>query len=50
VGFLTSGPDAEREGFKYEICMPGNSNVGHIFGVDLKDNEKWDLIEFMKTL
>ena len=50
VGFLTSGPDAEREGFKYEICMPGNSNVGHTFGVDLKDNEKWDLIEFMKTL
>jgi mono/diheme cytochrome c family protein len=50
VGFLTSGPDAEREGFKYEICMPGNSNVGHTYGVDLKDSDKWDLIEFMKTL
>jgi len=50
VGFITSGPDAEREGFKYDICMPGNSNVGHTFGVDLKDNDKWDLIEFMKTL
>jgi len=50
VGFLTSGPDAEREGFKYEICMPGNSNAGHIFGVDLKENDKWDLIEFLKTL
>jgi mono/diheme cytochrome c family protein len=50
VGFVTSGPDAESVGFKYEICMPGNSNVGHTFGTELKDDEKWDLIEFMKTL
>ena len=50
VGFITSGPDAESAGFKYEICIPGNSNVGHSFGTELKDNEKWDLIEFMKTL
>jgi hypothetical protein len=50
LGFITSGPDAEREGFMYETCMPGNSNAGHTFGVDLKDNDKWDLIEFMKTL
>jgi hypothetical protein len=50
VGFITSGLEAEREGFKYEICLPGNSNVGHTFGADLKDNDKWDLIEFMKTL
>jgi mono/diheme cytochrome c family protein len=50
VGFITSGPDAESAGFKYEICLPGNSNVGHTFGTELKDNEKWDLIEFMKTL
>jgi len=50
VGFLTSGPDAESAGFKYETCMPGNSNVGHTFGTELKDSDKWDLIEFMKTL
>jgi hypothetical protein len=50
VGFVTSGPDAESAGFKYEICMPGNSNVGHTFGAELKDSDKWDLIEFMKTL
>jgi hypothetical protein len=30
--------------------MPGNSNMGHTFGTELKDNEKWDLIEFLKTL
>ena len=50
VGFITSGPDAESEGFKFETCMPGNSNMGHTFGTDLKDDEKWDLIEYMKTL
>ena len=50
VGFVTLGPDAESMGFKYEVCMPGNSNVGHTFGTELKDAEKWDLIEFMKTL
>ena len=50
VGFITSGPDAERSGFQYEVCMPGNSNVGHTYGTNLKDNEKWDLIEYMKTL
>ena len=50
VGFITSGPDAERVGFKFQVCLPGNSNVGHNFGTDLRDNEKWDLIEFMKTL
>ncbi len=50
VGFVTSGPDAESVGFKYQVCMPGNSNVGHTFGTELKDDDKWDLIEFMKTL
>jgi len=50
VGFVNSGPDAESAGFKYEVCLPGNFNVGHTFGTELKDDEKWDLIEFMKTL
>lgn len=50
VGFITSGADAERVGFEFQICLPGNSNIGHTFGTDLKDEEKWDLIEFMKTL
>ncbi|HXJ93263.1 MAG TPA: hypothetical protein VMT20_10335 [Terriglobia bacterium] len=50
VGFVTTGPDAERTGFKYEVCMPGNSNIGHTYGVTLKDDEKWDLVEYLKTL
>jgi hypothetical protein len=50
LGYATSGPDAESVGFKYEVCQPGNSNMGHTFGTELKDSEKWDLVEFMKTL
>jgi RoxA-like, cytochrome c-like len=50
VGFITTGSEAERSGFKYEVCMPGNSNIGHTYGTKLKDDEKWDLIEYMKTL
>lgn len=30
--------------------MPGNSNLGHDYGTRLTDQEKWALIEFMKTL
>jgi len=29
---------------------PGNSNRGHDFGSNLNDNQKWALVEFMKTL
>ena len=50
VGFVTSGPEAERVGFKYEVCIQGNSQVGHTYGTQLKDGEKWELIEYMKTL
>jgi len=50
VGFVTSGPDAEREGFRFQVDIPGNSNMGHTFGTELKVDEKWDLIEYMKTL
>jgi mono/diheme cytochrome c family protein len=50
VGFVTSGPEAERSGFKFEVCVPGNSNVGHTYGTELKDDEQWDLIEYLKKL
>jgi len=50
VGFVTSGPEAERVGFRYEACIPGNSQAGHTYGTQLKDGEKWELIEYMKTL
>jgi hypothetical protein len=50
LGFITSGPEAERVGFRYDVLVPGNANIGHSYGTGLKDNEKWDLVEYMKTL
>jgi hypothetical protein len=39
-----------REFFKYEVSKEGNSNVGHTYGIDLSDDAKKALIEFLKTL
>jgi hypothetical protein len=50
VGFVTSGPEAERIGFKFEVCIVGNSNAGHTYGTELRDDEQGDLIECLKTL
>ena len=30
--------------------MPGNSNLGHPYGTGLSDDDRWDLIEYMKSL
>lgn len=49
VGFVTTGPDAEREGRLFEVDKPGNSNAGHLFGTTLAPEDKVALIEFLKT-
>ena len=33
-----------------DTTTPGSSNTGHNFGADLTDNEKGELIEYLKTL
>jgi len=35
---------------KKGVIVPGNSNLGHDFGTDLSNQDKWALVEFMKTL
>lgn len=50
LGFVTSGPDAEREGWRYDTSVRGNGNGGHLYGTTLTDDEKWALIEYMKTM
>jgi hypothetical protein len=50
VGFLSSGPHAERNGFKYDTSLPGNSNEGHLWGTALAPADKKALIEYLKTL
>ncbi|HEX8847571.1 MAG TPA: cytochrome c [Pyrinomonadaceae bacterium] len=49
VGFISSGPEAEQFGFRYDTSAPGNSNQGHLWGVDLSPDDKKALIEFLKT-
>jgi len=34
----------------FDTRLPGNSNAGHDFGTDLSDEQKWALIEYMKSL
>jgi len=50
VGFVSSGAEAERLGFRYDTSVPGNGNGGHLYGTTLPEAEKWSLIEYLKTL
>lgn len=50
VGFQTSGPEAERFGWKLDTSERGNGNQGHIYGSGLKEEEKRAILEYLKTL
>jgi hypothetical protein len=47
VGFDTA---PSLGSFDLDTTLPGNLNTGHTYGTKLTDAEKWDLIEFMKSL
>jgi hypothetical protein len=52
VGFVTEGPEAEAQGWRYDTSLPANGNQGHegrAYGTELSPNEKDALIEFLKT-
>ncbi|HVT92997.1 MAG TPA: di-heme-cytochrome C peroxidase [Bryobacteraceae bacterium] len=44
VGYVSSGS------FEFDTTVPGNSNSGHLYGTSLTDQQKWELIEYLKTL
>ncbi|WP_447973643.1 c-type cytochrome [Nitrospira sp. Kam-Ns4a] len=56
VGFVTTTETPDCRGsngeqyFLFDTTEPGNSNRGHLYGTDLKPDEKDLLIEFLKTL
>ena len=50
MGFITSGPEAEKAGSLFDTSLKGNGKGGHLWGVNLTNDQKWDLIEYMKTL
>jgi hypothetical protein len=47
VGFETKEEPASSQ---FDTTLPGNSNKGHAYGTTLDDKEKWELIEYLKTL
>ena len=49
VGFVSSGPDAEREGVRFSTKDKGNSNAGHLYGTTLDAAAKNALLEYLKT-
>jgi cytochrome c peroxidase len=50
VGFVSSGPEAEKVGRAFDTRLRGNGNGGHDFGTDLPDEDKSALLEYLKTL
>ena len=47
VGYDTKPFDG---GYRFDATLPGDSNAGHAWGTQLSDDQKWALIEYMKTL
>jgi len=50
VGYVSSGPQAEKLGSRFDTTVRGNSNAGHLYGTDLAADDKLDLLEYLKTL
>jgi len=49
VGFVSTGPEAERAGTLLDVALPGNGNAGHTYGTGLTPGEKRALVEYLKT-
>ena len=51
VGYVTdASPSKDGKMLVGDGAEPGNSNAGHDFGTNLSDDEKWQLIEYLKQL
>ncbi len=50
VGFVSSGPEAEKQGVAFDTSLRGNGNGGHTYGTALSIEEREALLEYLKTL
>jgi mono/diheme cytochrome c family protein len=51
VGFVSNVESENgKQYFKFDTSLPGNSNSGHLYGVDLTSQEKSALVEYLKQL
>ncbi|WP_143869868.1 di-heme-cytochrome C peroxidase [Catenovulum sediminis] len=47
VGFVSE----DYDGFEFDTSLTGNSNAGHEYATgELSDKQRWQLVEYMKTL
>jgi mono/diheme cytochrome c family protein len=49
LGFVSTGPDAERAGFRFDTSLRGNANGGHLYGTQLTRAEREAILEYLKT-
>jgi len=47
IGYVSDGT---KGGVPFDTTLPGNSNSGHEYGAPLSDTEKWEIIEYLKSL
>jgi hypothetical protein len=49
VGFRSGV--SEYQGFLFDTSLPANSNAGHEYGTrQMSDQDRWDLVEYLKSL
>ena len=50
VGFATDSPgNSTRKFIEFDTSEKGNSNVGHVYGATLSDQDRRALLEYLKT-
>jgi hypothetical protein len=49
VGFVSAGPGARSEGFRFDTRLVGNGNGGHTYGTQLPAGQRLAIIEYLKT-
>lgn len=50
LGYVSSGSGAEQDGLPQNNHLLGNANAGHLYGVNLSNEDRRALIEYLKTL
>ena len=46
VGYVSDG----EQPWVLDTALTGNHNVGHEYGTTLSDDDRWALVEYLKTL
>ncbi len=50
VGYVTQGDEAQRAGTLHDTRERANAAQGHAFADGLSESQRWELVEYLKTL